>query len=289
MSTYNASSCLCSTTNRFCNSYGMRVWIEALLDNEAVVPSDHRKRNITPPPPYFKPAESDAGSVSSSTAPPAAARRRSTRSASPSKRLGTSTPRKTRASKAKDSPLKKEAAPATITEDVAEDDEEVTVTTTETTTLTTTETIPVLTNGNVPSSSASLTTPVKSDPTIRVEVDEEIETNGDVEVRTTHVRVELPTEGEIFTPENTEDMIAKAREMVAEAYKTDSTSNALVFGKKRKAEDIATADDGDEEEEDVEDVDSRHVKKSRTMAEELKRERVKNKALIGLSTVLAIG
>lgn len=267
------------------NSYGMRVWIEALLDNEAVVPSDHRKRNITPPPPYFKPAESDAGSVSSSTAPPAAARRRSTRSASPSKRLGTSTPRKTRASKAKDSPLKKEVAPATI----AEDDEEVTVTTTETTTLTTTETIPVLTNGNVPSSDVSLTTPVKSDPTIRVEVDEEVETNGDVEVRTTHVRVELPAENEIFTPENTEDMIAKAREMVAEAYKTDSTSNALVFGKKRKAEDIATADDGDEEEEDVEDVDPRHAKKSRTMAEELKREKVKNKALIGLSTVLAIG
>lgn len=288
MSVYTASRCLCSTTNIYCNSYGMRVWIEALLDNEAVVPSDHRKRNITPPPPYFKPTESDAGSVSSSTAPPsAAARRRSTRSASPSKRLGTSTPRKTRASKAKDSPLKKEVAPATIAED--DEEEEVTLTATETTTtLTTTETIPVLTNGNIPSSGVSLTTPVKSDPIIRVEVDEEIETNGDVEVRTTHVMVELPADGEIPTPENTENMIAKAREMVAEAYKTDLTSDMPTPGKKRKAEDIATADDEDEDEGDVEDVDTKRVKKSK-IEEELKREKVKNRALIGLSTVLAIG
>lgn len=285
MSMYNASRYLFKTTNIFCNSYGMRVWIEALLDNEAVVPSDHRKRNITPPPPYFKPTESDAGSVSSSTAPPpAATRRRSTRSASPSKRLGSSTPRKTRASKAKDSPFKKEVAPPTIAED---DEEAVTMTTTETTTLTTTETIPVLTNGNVPSSGLGMTTPVKSDPTIRVEVDEEVETNGDVEVRTTHVRVELPAEGEFPTPNNTEDMIIKAREMVAEAYKTESSLNAAVSGKKRKVEDIVTADDGSDEED--EDMDLRHVKRSRTFEEELKREKVKTRALIGLSTVLAIG
>lgn len=266
----------------------MRVWIEALLDNEAVVPSDHRKRNITPPPPYFKPAESDEGSVSSSTAPPpAATRRRSTRSASPSKRLGTSTPRKTRASKAKDSPLKKEVAPATIAED---DEEAVALTNTETTTtLTTTESIPVLTNGNIPESGLSMTTPVKSDPAFSVEVDEEVETNGDVEVRTTHVKVELPAECELPTTGDTEDMIAKAREMVAEACKADSISKASVASKKRKAGEIATADDEEDEEEDGE-RDSRHVKKSRTVVEEeLKRERVKTKALIGLSTVLAIG
>lgn len=132
-----------------------------------------------------------------------------------------------------------------------------------------------------------MTTPVKSDPTIRVEVDEEVETNGDVEIRTTHVRVELPAEGEFPTPENTEDMIAKAREMVAEAYKTDPSPNAAVSGKKRKVEDIATLDDGSGEED--EDMDPRHVKRSRTVEEELKRERVKIRALIGLSTVLAIG
>lgn len=267
----------------------MRVWIEALLDNEAVVPSDHRKRNITPPPQYFKPAESDAGSVASSTAPPpAAARRRSTRSASPSKRLGTSTPRKTRASKAKDSPLKKEVAPATIVED---EEEAVTLTTTETTTLTTTESIPVLTNGNVPISSLSMTTPVKSDPTVRVEVDEEVETNGDIEVRTTHVKVELPTGGgELHIPADAEDMLAKAREMVAEAQKVDSGSNMSSIGKKRKADEILHTDDETEGDAETEDEESRHTKKSRTfMEEELKRERVKNKALIGLSAVLAIG
>lgn len=267
----------------------MRVWIEALLDNEAVMPSDHRKRNITPPPLYFKPAESDAGSVASSTAPPTAARRRSTRSASPSKRLGTSTPRKTRGSKAaaaKDSPLKKAVAP--ITED---DEESVTLTTTETTALTTTESIPVLTNGDVTSTHTSMTTPVKGEPSARVEVDEEIQVNGDVEIRTTHVKVELPAgQGDLPIPESTEDMISKAREMVAEARRLEDPE-ASAAGKKRKAEDIATAENEAEDDPEAEvDDESRHCKRSRVVIEEeLKREKVKNKALIGLSAVLAIG
>ncbi|KAH0605581.1 uncharacterized protein H6S33_004803 [Morchella sextelata] len=302
------------------DDYGMRVWIEALLDNEAVVPSDHRKRNITPPPPYFKPAESDAGSVASSTAP--ATRRRSTRSASPSKRLGTSTPRKTRSSKAaaaKDSPLKKSVAPITET-----DEESVTLTTTETTTVTTTETVPALTNGT--KTNSALTTPAKSDlknepksetkseakieakieakseaksePKIRVEVDEEVETKGDVEVHTTHVKLELPAteDGEISLPDNSNDvkdvknMIAKAQEMVDEARKLDTPAAPKTPGTKRKAEEIATV--GDKDEDDVEDDDDlKHSSKKSRLAieEELKREKVKIKALIGLTAVLAIG
>ena len=257
----------------------MRLWIEALLDNESVTPSDHRKRNITPPPPYFRPAESDAGSVASSTAPPppsVATRRRSTRSASPSKRMG-STPRKTRGKAAKESPLKKGVAP--IAESM-EETETVALTTTERTTLTSTE---IITNGDSLEPS-----PTKNEKSVRVEVDEEVETNGNVEVKTTHVKVELPLGGEAPSlPKSSEEMIAKAKEMVAEARKLEGGSGAdpsNAIGKKRKAEDVEGAD-----EVELSDPEDRQVKKSKGLEEELKQERVKNKALIGLSAILAIG
>jgi len=267
----------------------MRLWIEALLDNESVIPSDHRKRNITPPPPYFKPAESDAGSVASSTAP--APRRRSTRSASPSKRLG-STPRKTRAKAAKDSPLKKEVPP--IAEAMEEETKVVTLTTTEKTTLTSTETAPVLTNGN--GIETSLTTPVKGEPTIKLQVDRESEEKGDVKVARNSVKLQLASgelelpAGEITIPlaETAQEMIAKAREVVAEAQRLDGGSDAAPVsgsGRKRKAEDIEHAEEAGADRES----DHRHVKRSKVLEEELKREKVKNKALIGLTAALAIG
>jgi hypothetical protein len=271
------------------DDYGMRLWIEALLDNESVIPSDHRKRNITPPPPYFKPAESDAGSVASSTAP--APRRRSTRSVSPSKRLG-STPRKTRAKAAKDSPLKKEVAP--IAEAMEEETEVVTLTTTEKTTLTSTETTPVLTNGN--GIETSLTTPAKGEPTIKLRVDQESEEKGDVTVARNSVKLELASgelelpAGKITVPivETAQEMIAKAKEMVAEAQRLDSGSDVIPVngvGRKRKAEDVECAEEVGAGEESG----YRHVKRSKVLEEELKREKVKNKALIGLTAVLAIG
>ncbi|KAG0134322.1 hypothetical protein HOY82DRAFT_481655 [Tuber indicum] len=213
------------------DDYGMRLWIEALLDND--------------------------------TAP--APRRRSTRSVSPSKRLG-STPRKTRAKAAKDSPLKKEVAP--IAEAMEEETEVVTLTTTEKTTLTSTETAPVLTNGN--GIETSLTTPAKGEPTIKLRVDQESEEKGDVTVA------------------RNSEMIAKAKEMVAEAQRLDSGSDVIPVngvGRKRKAEDVEYAEEVGAGEESG----YRHVKRSKVLEEELKREKVKNKALIGLTAVLAIG
>jgi hypothetical protein len=87
-------------------------------------------------------------------------------------------------------------------------------TVTEETSVETTSTIPTLTNGEF-MQSTSVTTPVKKEPSLKVEVDEAVETNGDVEVKTTHVKLELPTSGEPPSPESTEEMLAKAREMVA--------------------------------------------------------------------------
>ncbi|TGZ82355.1 hypothetical protein EX30DRAFT_339641 [Ascodesmis nigricans] len=246
--------------------YGILPWIEALLDNEPVMPSDHRKRcDITPPPPYFRPGELDKAAA---LAPPLTpgTRRRSTRSMSPGKRVS---PRKSRASKAapvRESPLKKEVTPISETQE----EEVASITTTAETILT--SVVPTV-NGH------SLTTPVKKDQPVSVEVGEEVETNGDVAVKTTHVKVQLPpgVSGEPPSAESTEAMLARAREMVEEAKKIDSQSPAA---SKRKAEDDEEVDAEEEE---------RKAKKAKVLEEQLRKERVKNRALIGLTATLALG
>ncbi|KAI5795526.1 hypothetical protein EDC01DRAFT_717004 [Geopyxis carbonaria] len=253
------------------DEYGIRPWIEALLDNDTVLPSDNRKRNITPPPPFFRSTESDNGSIAS--APPSSGtRRRSTRSMSPSKRI--ITPRKSRASRAtpaKDSPLKKEIP------SIIEREEEFSenISNTKHTTLVSS----VLPNGNPPM------TPVK-ESTVKVEVDEAVETNGDIQVKTTHVKVELPegSAGEPPSAESTAQMIAKAREMVAEAQKLEDNTASV---SKRKVEEVEDLSNGVVETE--EEKGERKVKRTRGLEDQLRREKVKNRALLGLTATLAIG
>ncbi|KAI5813288.1 hypothetical protein BZA77DRAFT_121029 [Pyronema omphalodes] len=296
--------------------YGIKPWIEALLDNEPAVPSDHRKRGITPPPPFFRPPESDAGSVSSTTAPPSVGtRRRITRSMSPGKQRVTVTPRKPRGAKAaaaKDSSLKKEATiPA-----IAEKEEITTLETTESTVLSATtvtngdsdalsattpiknSTTPVktelLVKNDTPASKlatpAKLTTPVKTETpvetkVVKVEVDDTVETTGDDKTKeVTHIKIELPSNGEPMTAESTEEMIARAREMVAEARKVEGEA---MPSSKRKAEEVE--DSEDDEEEDEEAAADRKAKRTKILEAELRKEKVKNRALLGLSATLALG
>ena len=194
---------------------------------------------------------------------------------SPGKRV--ITPRKSRASKAtaaKDSPLKKMVAP--IVEETSSS-----IATTEATVLAASTTAP-LTNGGP----ASATTPVKKEPAVRVQVDEATETNGNTEIKTTHVMVEMPTGGAPPSVESTEEMIAKAREMVAEARKLEGESAA---SGKRKAEDAGDAQEQDEQSESEETCEERKAKRSKVLEDQLRRERVKNRALLGLSATLALG
>jgi len=124
-----------------------------------------------------------------------------------------------------------------------------------------------------------------SEPVVKVKVDTDVEVNGDIETTHTHVQVEMPAGSpELPLPEDTEAMIAKAKEMVEAAVKGQelavSTSSKQL---KRKAEEVE--EEVGEEEETLEPAPAKKAK----VDSALKKERVKTRALIGLSATLAIG
>ena len=261
----------------------MKIWIEALLDNQPVSPSD-RKRMISPPPPFFKEGL-DPSNIAEILAPPtlstanSSARRRSTRSTSPSKRI--LSPRKARLTKAniaKDSPLKHEALVFNGMKDnksetsAVEGDEEIVATTT--TTVTTEETV---------STTETVTEEtIKRDPTIKVEIDNIHQSNGEFEVDTTRLKIEYTADEAEFLPipEQTEDLMATAREMVEESKKLDGEA----IGRKRKVQDITNG----EGKHAVDDEVVPDAKKSRVLEQQLRREKIRAKALIGLSIGLTL-
>jgi len=264
--------------------YGMTIWIEALLDNRPVNPSD-KKRVISPPPPFYKDGFEAPAGVADMLAPPSLPavtnnRRRSTRSSSPSKRV--MSPRKARLAKnsiAKDSPLRSETLVVNGLDRLN-------------------EAIAASTNGNVGTTTTvtaeeTVTTEtvveevaIKKEPTIKVEVDTIHQTNGDFEVDKTHVKVEYPAEDAKFHPypETSEDMISKAKAMVEETKKLEGD----IATKKRKADEIATQKEDDETAEEDSQSLLPHAKRAKGLERDLKKEKIKTKALIGLSIGLTL-
>jgi hypothetical protein len=235
--------------------YQITTWIKALLDNEPIEMNptkDDTPKTISPPPKFLLPAESLAA--------PTPSRSRARRSASPSK---IASPRKTAASP------RKPKTPKAATLD------------SHTSTASKTLQNALKEAAKTP----DLTPPSIEGAKVRVNVDTDVEVNGGVETTHTHVEVEMPVGfADLPLPEDTEGMIAKAKEMVEAAVNSESVAGSSKPKKlKRKVEEV------EKDEAEKESAESGPLIKKVKVEAELKKQKVKTRALIGISATLAIG
>lgn len=125
---------------------------------------------------------------------------------------------------------------------------------------------------------------VEKQETVKVEVETQRlpSPDGDEEIERTKVNVEMPaSHPDLELPDNAEEMLEKAREMVAEANSVGGARPKSPKGK-RKAADALDAEDGEGSAQPV-------VKRAKKAELEIRKERIKRRALTGIVASLAIG
>jgi len=127
--------------------------------------------------------------------------------------------------------------------------------------------------------------PTEEEPKIKVHLDEETKVgkHGE-EVKHTKVEVEVPLLGEIPSAEDAANMLAEAKAMVEAATKIPEDSAVPSAKSKRKADEIAE----DESKKEGGAVEQPQAKKAKTEVE-LRREKIRKRAYLGLGATFAVG
>ena len=253
------------------HDYNMVPWIVALLDEADVKNSDDAKKSIAPPPKYKLTVSDKAHLVPRETvraSTPGRGRGRprattpskgatpATKALSPRKQRTTKAIKEANAAAAKEAnaslqaTLEKEAEAADL--DSVESEKSI--------------------NGEKAS----------------VRIESTTQVNGDSEITTTALKFELPGgTAEMPAPANPEQMIKEAQLMVEEAKKLEEPESPSGRGKSSKGK--RKADEIDEESDGIGDDEQQPAKKAKLLEQQLTRERVRNRALMGVAATLAIG
>jgi hypothetical protein len=276
--------------------YQILPWIRALLDPADITPAGAESsppKNITAPPKFFFGQQSLAPPTPTSTRTS-----RSRRSVSPTKSIGSrrtaASPRKRRvasqSSIATDTPPtsnKDSVSPSLVNGEAPSIAHVSAVTTAKLASVRETSETNVRVEA-IEREPAVVLEPVEEEPKIKVHVDQDSKVDADgEEVKHTKVELEVPILGELPSPEDAVKMVNEAKAMVEAAVKADNeATSAPSSGKnKRKAKEIAQDEDKENAEDDVEPPQAKKVK---TEAE-LRKEKIRKRAFLGLTATVAVG
>lgn len=248
------------------NLYGLTDWIKALLDPTDIsqAPSS-AKKPIVPPPKFDLPTDKTRLPAPTTKTP----RSRATRSSSPSKAASPTkakaSPRKRQTKAQKEANIAHANAASATLQSALDDAASV-----------------AETEGKTEADAASPVPelpPVAEEEKVRVEVDQSVEVEGSTEITHTSVTVEMPAGlPELPLPEDTEKMLETAKKMVEEAKAMESSPK---ISRKRKVQEPEPSDIDAE-------LPAQPAKKAKVLEEKLKREKVRTRAVLGVTATLAI-
>lgn len=140
--------------------------------------------------------------------------------------------------------------------------------------------------------------PREEDPKVKIGVKESVTKNkkgGEVKTTTTELELPLPTAGEPPSAEEISKMMEAAKDMVQAQHeeqgtpkKTPSKEVSSAKKSKRKANDISIGKDEKDADDKPEKEEEPRAKKVKTEVE-LRRTKVKNRALLGIGATVAVG